>query len=124
MLKLVTTVGAPSYRVGTGPILGLTVTNAGTASCVADVSGSKQVFTVFDAKAKRVWSTADCFPGEGTDVRLLSPGESLQYNIKWSGTTSTPGCTGARVPVAAGTYSAVAALAGANAAPVKVVFTG
>lgn len=117
-LQLTTTVGAPTYPSGAKPILGLTVTNTGSAECTQDVSGSRQVFTVTSAGGRRIWSTSDCFPGTGTDVRTLQPGESLQYNIKWSGTSSQPGCTGDRAVVPAGTYRVTAALGGWSATPV------
>ena len=50
------------------------VTNTGTEACQRDVSGTLQVFTVYAADGSRIWSTADCFPGEGTEVRELAPG--------------------------------------------------
>ena len=62
------------------------------------------------ADGSRIWSTADCFPGEGTEVRDLAPGQTLKYTIKWSGTTSAPGCTGERAAVPAGEYMVVAQL--------------
>ncbi len=121
-LALTTTVGAPVYGVGQTPILGVTVRNAGPVACVRDLSGELQVFTAYDSKGSRIWSTADCFPGSGTDVRVLQPGESLQYNIKWSGTTSQPGCAGDRLRVEAGTYSIVARVGGAKATAAKLTF--
>ena len=81
------------------------------------------MFTAYDAKGKRIWSTVDCFPGTGTDVRLMQPGASLQYNIKWSGTTSQPGCAGDRLLVPAGTYTIVASIGRLKGSPVKLTLS-
>lgn len=102
---------------GANVIVGMTVTNSGAEACRRDVSGTLQVFTVFAADGTRMWSTADCFPGQGTDVRDLAPGESLKYTVKWSGTTSAPGCTGERAPLAPGSYSLIAQLGALSSPP-------
>ncbi len=99
------------------------MTNTGSQACSQDVSGKDQVFTAYDATGKRIWSTVDCFPGTGTDVRYLQPGEVLQYNIKWSGTTSQPGCAGDRLTVPPGRYTIVASIGALKGAPVKLTLT-
>jgi len=101
----------------------VTVTNTGAKACSQDVSGSRQVFTAYDAAGKRIWSTVDCFPGTGTDVRFMQPGDRLQYNIKWSGTTSQPGCVGDRLTVPPGNYTIVASIGGLKGSPVKLTLT-
>jgi hypothetical protein len=63
-------------------------------------------------------------PGQGTDVRELAPGQSVPYNIKWSGTTSSPGCATPRVPVKAGDYTLVAHLGDLKSAPTAFAITG
>ena len=115
---------APSFASGSQPTLGMVVTNTGGAVCQQDVSGTLQVFTVTAADGTRVWSTADCFPGQGTEVRELTPGQSLKYTIKWSGTTSTPGCVGDRTVVPAGDYTVVAQLGGLSSPPAAFAITG
>lgn len=124
MLGLTSTAGQTSYQSGSQAILGLTVTNQNAVGCVANLSGSGQVYTVYSAQHQRMWSTADCFPGKGTDVRMIDPGESLHYSIRWAGTTSNPGCTATRVPVPAGSYTVVAQLGALTAAPAKFTVTG
>jgi len=115
---------APSFVVGSTPILGMTITNSGTETCQRDVSGTLQTFTVLAADGVRVWSTGDCFPGEGTEVRELTPGQTLKYTVKWSGTTSAPGCAGDRAPVPVGDYSVVAQLGGLVSQPAVFSMTG
>lgn len=104
-------------RSGATVIVGMVVTNTGTEQCRRDVSGTAQVFTVFGADGTRLWSTADCFPGQGTDVRELAPGQTLKYTVKWSGTTSAPGCTGERTPLAPGGYTLIAQLGALSSPP-------
>jgi len=115
---------APAFAVGDQPRLLLTVTNTGTQACQRDVSGSLQTFTVFGADGSRIWSTSDCFPGTGTEVRELTPGQQLQYTIKWSGMTSAPGCTGERSPVPAGAYTVIGQLGALSSAPAPFTVTG
>ncbi len=122
-IALTTTVRSADYPIGSQPILGLTVTNKGNASCVRDVSGALQVFTVYNAKQQRVWSTVDCFPGQGSEARMLDPGGRAHFDIKWAGTSSHPGCAGERVPVPTGAYTAVARLGKLTAAPIRFNIT-
>lgn len=104
-------------KSGTNVIIGMVVTNTGAEACRRDVSGTTQVFTVFGADGTRLWSTADCFPGQGTEVRDLAPGQTLEFTVKWSGTTSAPGCTGDRVPLAPGSYTLIAQLGPVSSPP-------
>jgi len=122
-ITLATTTRVDSYRVGSQPILGITVTNNSPDPCVRDVSGTLQVFTVYNAQHQRIWSTADCFPGQGTESWMFGPGQSRHFDIKWAGTTSQPGCAGQRVPVPTGSYTAVAQLGTLKAAPAKFAIT-
>lgn len=123
-IAVLATSTAPSFPVGSNPILGMTITNSGTETCQRDVSGTLQTFTVLAADGARVWSTSDCFPGEGTEVRELTPGQTLKYTVKWSGTTSAPGCAGERAPIPAGDYSVVAQLGGLVSPPAAFSMTG
>jgi len=123
-IAITATTNAPSFASGSQPIVGMVITNTGTETCQRDVSGTLQSFTVFAADGSRVWSTADCFPGEGTEVRELNPGQTLKYTIKWSGTTSQPGCAGDRSPVPAGDYTLVAQLGGLSSGPAAFAITG
>jgi hypothetical protein len=118
------TTAAPSFAAGSQPKLGMVVTNTGTVACQQDVSGTQQVYTVTAAEGSRVWSTTDCFPGEGTEVRELTPGQTVQYTIKWSGTSSAPGCAGDRTVVPAGDYTVVAQLGALSSPPTAFAITG
>ncbi|MEO7127009.1 MAG: hypothetical protein ABI382_02430 [Nakamurella sp.] len=102
---------------GQQPRLGMNVTNIGKQACQQDVSGAAQIYTVVTSAGDRVWSTADCFPGEGHDVRALAVGQKASYVVLWSGTTSEPGCGGSRVKVKAGTYELVVQLGSLKSKP-------
>lgn len=92
---------------GQQPRLGMTVTNVGKETCRQDVSGAHQVYTVYTAAGERVWSTEDCFPGEGNEVRTLAPKQKADFVIIWGGKTSAPGCAAPRVTVKPGKYQLV-----------------
>lgn len=119
-----TAVAAGPYAFGQQPVIGVRVQNTGGVPCTRDVSASLQVFTVLGADGSHIWSTSDCFPGQGTEVRTLAPGETLEYQVKWSGTTSQPGCTGDRVKVPAGSYQLFAAIGGVQSGPTPFEITG
>ncbi|RIJ70121.1 hypothetical protein D1871_19940 [Nakamurella silvestris] len=114
-VKATAVMASRSVAVGTKPELGVSVQNVGDQSCVQDVSGSTQQFTVLGKAGAHIWSTQDCFPGTGTELRVLQPGEAVQYSVIWAGTTSSPGCVGARTPVPAGGYTLQAQVAGVKA---------
>lgn len=115
---------APTFAAGQQPRLTMTVTNRGAQPCVRDLSGPLQIFTVFAADGARVWSTADCFPGQGSDVQQLAPGQVVSFTVKWSGTTSAPGCTGDRAVAPPGEYTLVAQLGGLSSPPAAFAITG
>lgn len=116
-IRVTATVLASSLFVGAQPRLGMTVTNIGQQRCVRDVSGSLQIYTVYRADGTRVWSTDDCFPGTGHETRVLAPGKSASYVIKWAGTSSTPKTCTPRSQVKAGDYTLVAQLGALKSKP-------
>ena len=115
---------APTFPVGSQPNIGMVVTNTGTETCQRDLSGTLQTFTVFAADSSRIWSTGDCFPGQGTDIRELAPGDSATFTVKWSGKTSQPGCEGDRATVPAGDFTVIAQLGGLSSPPFAFAMTG
>jgi hypothetical protein len=110
----------PVYRVGETPVLKLTARNTGTVACVRDVGPRQQEMLLY-AGSTRIWSSNDCYPDGGTDIRTLSPGESVSSTVVWSGLSSQPGCAGTRTRVKAGSYDLVALVGGARSAPATLV---
>ena len=96
----------PNYEAGEPVTFLTTVTNIGSVPCVRDLSGPMIVNTVSAVDGGQVWSNADCYPGTGSDIRTLEPGQQAQFKMEWAGTTSTQGCAPAdRTPVQPGVYA-------------------
>lgn len=109
----------PTYEMGDSVTFITTVTNTSGVSCVRDLSGPKIVDTVATVDGDRVWSNADCFPGTGSDIRTLQPGDKAHFKMVWAGTYSDNGCEPAqREPVPAGVYAATAHIGDKASEPV------
>lgn len=118
---MVASTGKTSYRVGEQPSLRLTITNTSKAACKRDVGATMQELIVTSG-GKRVWSSDDCAPSRGTDVRTLQPGARQEFGLIWSGTTSAPECEGERTRVAAGKYQVTARLEKVRSKPADFSF--
>jgi hypothetical protein len=119
-LTVVASTAKPAYRVGETPVLKLAVRNTGTVACVRDVGPRQQEMLLY-AGSTRIWSSNDCYPDGGTDIRTLSPGESISSTVVWSGLSSQPGCAGTRTRVKAGSYDLFALVGGARSRPATLV---
>lgn len=102
-LSLVATADAPSYAVGSSPLLSLTARNTGAVPCRRDLGSGMVELRVFSGP-DRIWSSDDCSAGTGTDSVLLAPGASRTVKLSWSGKRSAPGCAGTRTEAQPGTY--------------------
>jgi hypothetical protein len=72
--------------------------------------GTKFVSVVI-AAGRRVWSSADCVSGSGSNVIVLVRGAPAVLGVSWDRRTSSPGCSGTSRAVAPGEYE-VTAVAG------------
>ena len=72
--------------------------------------GTKFVSVVI-ASAGRVWSSADCVSGSGSNMIVLTRGVPAVLSVSWDRKTSSPGCGGTSHAVAPGEYQ-VTAVAG------------
>lgn len=72
--------------------------------------GAKFVSVVI-AAGRRVWSSADCVSGSGSNMTVLSQGAPAVLRVTWDRRTSSPGCGGAGQAAAPGEYK-VTAVAG------------
>lgn len=107
----------PSYPVGGEPGFTIVVTNIGTTACERDLGSGLQQVLVYTLDGQRLWSNIDCFPTTAPDVRTLQPGEQAPFTVKWSGTTSVPGCEAPREAVGPGGFSVVGQLGQLRSAP-------
>ncbi|MFF0814626.1 hypothetical protein ACFYVR_05650 [Rhodococcus sp. NPDC003318] len=107
-----------TYPVGQEPEFGIVITNIGSSACDRDLGAGMQQVLVYTLDGQqRLWSNTDCYPNSTPDVRTLAPGEQAAFTLKWSGATSAPGCTAARVPVGAGAYTVVGQLGNLRSTP-------
>ena len=67
--------------------------------------------SVVVAAGRRVWSSADCVSGGGSNMIVLTRGVPAVLHLSWDRRTSSLGCGGVRQVVPAGEYQ-VAAIAG------------
>ncbi|HYO36248.1 MAG TPA: MucR family transcriptional regulator [Geodermatophilus sp.] len=89
---------------GSSPVLELVVTNTATVPCTRVLDQQLQEMVLLDGAGTRVWGSNDCQPETSSDTRTLAPGEQVVFPLTWSGLTSEPTCTAARVPVGPGGY--------------------
>ncbi len=89
---------------GAGPVFELVVTNTSAVPCTRVLDAQLQEMVLLDGAGARLWGSNDCQPGSSSDTRTLAPGEQVVFPLTWSGLTSEPTCSAARVPVAPGTY--------------------
>lgn len=123
-MQVTVELGAPQYRVGQRPVLRLVVANAGTVPCTRDLSRSlREVLVTSVDGSSRLWSSKDCYQSDEPDLRIMQPGERQQYEVKWAGRTSAPGCPTRRTTVQAGTYHVVGKLGGLTSGAVPLVLT-
>jgi hypothetical protein len=121
--KVVATPDAPSYPVGTRPLLRLSVTNVGQVPCTRDVSRTLREILVLGADGTRLWSSNDCYGPPQQDVRLLAPAKPVAFTVHWAGRTSAPGCPLNRKTVPAGAYQVVGKLGALVGAPTPLTLT-
>ena len=114
-LKLAATTGAPSFKLGSQPVLALQVTNTGTKPCVADLSDTQIELLVYNGES-RVWGSHDCQVEPGTQLMTLNSHQAVRRSITWTGLSSQPQCAGTRQLVGAGTYTLHAKLSGVEGA--------
>ncbi|WP_281690278.1 hypothetical protein [Pseudonocardia thermophila] len=119
MLDVSAEVDRPSYRVGERPVFRLVIVNATDQPCVRDLDPIRQEIVVWSGDgATRLWSSNDCFPASGVDLRTLVPAQPVVSAVTWAGRTSAPGCAGPRTEVGPGAYRVMTRLDDDISAPV------
>ncbi|MGW5050528.1 hypothetical protein [Actinokineospora sp. NPDC004072] len=117
--------GERSYQVGQRPLLRLVVVNAGPVPCTYDLGRSRRELVVTSRDGRtRLWSSNDCyFGGQAPSPVVLAPRERHEYEVRWAGRTSAPGCPTRRDGVPAGEYRVVPRLGGRAGEPVALTLT-
>ena len=108
---------------GASAVLELVVTNTAAVPCTRVLDKQLQEMVLLDGAGARLWGSNDCQPETSADTRTLAPGEQVVFPLTWSGLTSEPTCTAARVAVAPGSYVVRARLDARSSpdAPLQVV---
>jgi len=119
MLDVTAEIDRPAYRVGERPVLRLVIVNATGRPCVRDLDPARQEIVVWSGDGKsRLWSSNDCSPVAGVDLRTMVPAQPVVSAVTWAGKTSAPGCAGPRTVVPAGAYRVMTRLDDDISAPV------
>ncbi len=111
-------VDTPSTPAGRPVRFTIAVANTGPLPCTKEIGRHVRELVVTSADgATRLWSSNDCFVTEGSEVRVMQPGERFTYGLQWAGTTSEPGCR-EHSRLGAGDYLLTALVAGKASNPV------
>ena len=100
---------ASQDRYGPGQLPDFTVDVVSTSprTCTFNV-GPKFLAVVITAGGARIWSSADCVAGAGSNLTELVKGVPAVLPVSWGRETSSPGCFAPATRVHAGTYRAAA----------------
>ncbi|MET8862209.1 hypothetical protein ABZW11_04540 [Nonomuraea sp. NPDC004580] len=96
----------PIYAGGARPSFLVTLVNTGSVMCTADV-GPRAMEVRITSGSDRIWSTADCVSGEGTDVRQLQRGVPYVRSLEWDRRRSSSDCRATPPSALPGTYVAM-----------------
>lgn len=94
------------YAGGAHPSFIATVVNTGRVMCRADV-GPRALEIRITSGEDRIWSTADCVSGAGTDVKELKRGVPYVRPLDWDRKRSSDDCRADPPTALPGTYVAV-----------------
>jgi hypothetical protein len=85
---------ATTVQRGAALNLTLKIKNIGSRTCSRDVgSGPQELY--LNQGARKYWSSDDCNPTSGHDVRQFAPGAERDYQITWNGRQSSSCAAGA-----------------------------
>lgn len=97
----------PIYTGASRPTFIVTLVNTGPVMCTADV-GPRAMEIRITSGADRIWSTADCVSGVGTEVRELQRGIPYVRTLEWDRRRSSTDCRATPAAALPGTYVATA----------------
>ncbi|MEU8249840.1 hypothetical protein [Nonomuraea sp. NPDC048916] len=94
------------YAAGARPGFLVTLVNTGPVMCKADV-GPRAMEIRITSGNDRIWSTADCVSGAGTDMTELQRGVPYVRTMEWDRRRSSETCGSQPSDALPGTYVAV-----------------
>jgi hypothetical protein len=95
------------YQRGRWPLFGVDAVSTASRPCRFNM-GSRFATVVVTSGRTRIWGSADCAHGTGSQSVVLSRGVPAVRWIYWGRATSSPGCRSPHKPVRQGAYAAVA----------------
>ena len=95
------------YQRGRWPLFGVDAVSTGNRPCRFDM-GSRFATVVVTSGRHRIWGSADCIRGVGSQPVVLSRGVPAVRWIYWDRATSIPGCPRPGRAVGQGAYKAIA----------------
>ena len=95
------------YQRGRWPLFGVAAVSTGNRPCRLNM-GARFATVVVTSGRTRIWGSADCVHGTGSQLVTLSRGMPAVRWIYWDRATSAPGCRPPRWTVPQGAYTAIA----------------
>jgi len=95
------------YQPGRWPLFGVDAVSTASRPCRFNM-GSRFATVVVTSGRARIWGSADCVHGTGSQSVVLSRGVPAVRWIYWDRATSSPGCRPPHLPVRQGAYTAIA----------------
>ena len=117
------TVSSPQYwyQSGKTPVFTARVVNTGSQPCSFDMGARSLAVVVDTFSGRRLWSSADCVTGSGSDPDVLASGAHAALHVTWSRRASTSGCGDAGYLVRPGEYKVAAVAGAAHSKSVNIV---
>jgi hypothetical protein len=109
------------YQAGSTPHFTVHAISNASQPCSFNV-GAKYVSVVIESHGRRIWNSADCVSGGGSNDIVLSSGMQAVLNVSWDRRTSSPGCTGSGEAVGAGEYQVAAIASSLRSKTTNLVF--
>jgi hypothetical protein len=108
------------YQSGTTPRFTVHAVSSESQPCRFNM-GPKFVSVVITSGDRRIWSSADCVSGAGSNMIVLAGGRPAALHLRWDRRASSPGCSGTRYLVLPGEYTATAVAGHVRSRAVNVV---
>jgi hypothetical protein len=108
------------YQTGKTPYFAVRAVSDSRQPCSFNM-GAKFVSVVIDSHGRRIWNSADCVSGGGSNEIVLTSGVQAVLNVSWNRRTSSPGCTGSSQAVGAGEYQVAATTRGLRSKTLNLV---
>ncbi len=108
------------YQPGTTPRFTVHAISHETQPCRFNM-GAKFVSVVVAAAGRRIWSSADCVGGDGSNMVVIARGTPAVLRLSWDRKTSAPGCAGTAHLARPGEYQVTAVAGHLHSAAVNVV---